>query len=44
MTKEVLKTKYPELYQEVFQEGVMQERKKVQSRIEAEKAFEFQLN
>ncbi|REG90257.1 hypothetical protein [Flavobacterium aquicola] len=48
MTKEELKLKFPETYNEIVQDGVMQERKEALARIEAEKeteqAFNFKLN
>ena len=48
MKKEELKSKYPQAYNEILQEGVMQERKEAQARIEKEKelkeSFNFKLN
>ena len=47
MTKEELKSKFPETYNEIVQEGIMQERNEVQSRTENElksnEAFNFKL-
>ena len=47
MSKEELKSKFPETYNVIVQEGIMQERKESQSRIENElesnEAFNFKL-
>jgi hypothetical protein len=47
MTKQKMKSKFPETYNEIVQEGVMQERKEAQSRMENElksnEAFNFKL-
>lgn len=48
MRKEELKSKFPEAYNEIVQQGIMQERKEAQARIEKEKelkeSFNFKLN
>jgi hypothetical protein len=47
MTKEELKSKFPKVYNEIVQEGVIQQRKEAQARTEKElesnEAFNFQL-
>jgi len=47
MTKEELKSKHPQAYNEILQDGVMQERKEAQAQIENElatkEAFNFKL-
>lgn len=47
MTKEEIKQSYPDVYSEILQEGIAQERKESQSRIENElesnEAFDFKL-
>ena len=44
MKKEELKSKYPQAYNEILQEGVMQERKEAQARIENELATKEAFN
>lgn len=44
MTKEELKQKYPQTYNEIVQEGAMQYRKEILKQIEAKEAFNFKLN
>lgn len=47
MTKEELKSKFPRTYDEIAQEGVIQERKEAQTRIKNENklknGFDFEL-
>ena len=44
MKKEELISKYPQAYNEILQEGVMQERKEAQARIENELATKEAFN
>ena len=44
MKKEKLKSKYPQAYNEILQDGVMQERKEAQARIENELATKEAFN
>lgn len=44
MTKEELKSKYPQTYNEIFAEGVAQEKARAIEALEQKKAFDFKLN
>lgn len=43
MTKEDLKSKFPNTYAEIVEEGVKQERTRVKAQMELENSFNFKL-
>jgi hypothetical protein len=47
MTKQEIMQKFPKTYNEILQEGILQERKEAQAKIESEakaaKAFDFKI-
>lgn len=43
MSKEELKSKFPNTYLEIFQEGTLQERKRLKAEMELKNAMNFKL-